>query len=288
MSVICDKYGFFNGTYGMEQTNWANYWKGVVPDGVVANSGGSGAHKEMEVYLSGGLTVAIAPGECMADNHKGWISNTKTMTLSAADASDPRIDSVIIRVVYGNEEESYIELDILEGTPGADPDAPTLTQVTGETYEYALANIYVAANAVNLTDANLTDLRYVFSMGSGSVTDFAETRTTDADTQEPIRYCELQVADGREYRATNTITNTFSIILPENPVSTFMCAVDFTSGTETVDRTTFTFQGVNFYLGSTSTSYSVKTSNMVTSVGSRYNLLIWWDGAYYWCDCKAV
>ena len=43
--IDCDRYGFFNGILGIEQSNWANFWRGIIPDGIIAGFG-----DELEVY----------------------------------------------------------------------------------------------------------------------------------------------------------------------------------------------------------------------------------------------
>ena len=37
--IDCDRYGFFNGILGIEQSNWANFWRGIIPDGIIAGFG---------------------------------------------------------------------------------------------------------------------------------------------------------------------------------------------------------------------------------------------------------
>lgn len=284
MGAELNKYGFFNGIFGIEQANWADYWKGVIPDGVVANTGTSvGGHKEFEVYKGSGFGVNVAPGEIMVDNHKGWNMQQRFLECDPADTHDPRIDAVIVRVIYGNDGESKMELDIKKGTPAAEPVAPSLEQATGVVYEYRLANILIPAEALDISASYITDERYVFSMGAGSITPFSETLYYDDDNM-PQKECILNVVDGREYRATNTITNEIVVNLPKNPVSTFMCEIDFTSGRATEDETEFEFQGVKFMRNNR--TYNVKCTNLITSINARYNILIWWDGVYFWADCK--
>ena len=315
MGDRCDKYGFFNGIMGIEQTNWAHYWKGVVPDGVVAERGGM-----MEVEPDSGLNLTVKTGECMVDNHKVWLNTARTVELGTANQNNPRYDLVVIRVVYGNEKNSYAELDVIQGTPGlgmnGKPVEPTLAQVTGEVYEYALARVYVPSKAErtpsNIRQTDITDMRYIFSGSTSAISEFSETRAMGEDPNvseeygKPIRYCYLEVADGREYRLnnganhTNTITNTFVIELPENPVPSFICGVNFTTADETVNSSNdtysnpteapdgskeFQFQGVTFTQGGY--SYTVKTEDQLTISGVRYNLIIWWDGEYYWCAARA-
>ena len=51
-----------------------------------------------------------------------------------------------------------ISIEVLTGTPAAEPTAPTLTQ-TASTYEISLAQVLVAAEATSVNDANITDER---------------------------------------------------------------------------------------------------------------------------------
>ena len=296
----CDKYGFFNGVYGIEQANWADYWKGVIPDGVVAGSGenvDSQGHKEMEVYPAGGLQVYIAPGEAMVDNHKVWIMSRKTLSFDANESLDPRIDSVILRVIYGNDGESYAEYDVKKGAFASTPIPPILTQVTGTIYEYRLANVLIGSEVGNITTNDITDERYVFSIGSGAITLFKEETLIDEDTQESYRQCIVNAVDGREYRTPSNhmyITNELTINLPKNPVSTFMCEFDFSTKEESVTEivngenvtTEYAFKGINFRVNDS--DYNIKCSNLIVATQARYNLLVWWDGLYYWADCKVV
>lgn len=290
MATELNKYGFFNGVFGIEQSNWADYWKGVIPDGVVANSGTSvDGHKEMEVYPSLNFGVNVAPGEVMVDNHKGWNMTSKFLACEDADQYDSRIDSVVVRVVYGNDGESRMELDVVKGTPAQTPDPPQLRQETGVVYEYRLANILINSDGIGAK--SITDERYVFSMGAGSITPFKEEEYTD-DENELQRQCILNVIDGREYRTapTDKITNNIVVNLPKNPVSTFMCEIDFTSGTEEKEGKTFDFAGDNggVHFMRNDREYKIKCSNLIASNNARYNILIWWDGVYFWADCKVV
>lgn len=162
-----DRFSFFDGLEmePVTQVNWSDYWRGVIPDGIVAEVG-----NEMRPYAnSTGMYVYVETGACIVDNHRGVNSALKIMAVNTADATYDRIDLLVARVVYGNENESYMELDILTGTPAIDPVAPELTQSTGDVYEIALAEIYVAAEAVTLEASTVADLRNVFTAGNQSV-----------------------------------------------------------------------------------------------------------------------
>lgn len=162
-----DRFSFFDGLEmePVTQVNWSDYWRGVIPDGVVAEVG-----EEMRPYAnSTGMYVYVSTGACIVDNHRGVNSALKIMPVNTADATYDRIDLLVARVVYGNENESYMELDILTGTPAIDPVAPTVTQSTGDIYEIALAEIYVTAEAITITESDVADLRHVFTAASQSI-----------------------------------------------------------------------------------------------------------------------
>ena len=158
-----DSFSFFDGTSmtPVTQVTWADYWRGVVPDGVVGQY-----LDEMRPYgNSTGMYVYISAGACFADNHRGNLAAAKQLSVAAAHETRPRIDTVVARVSYGNENESYMELDILEGTPDIEPVAPEITQSTGGIYEIKLAEVTVIAGAITITAEDVTDCRNVFSMG---------------------------------------------------------------------------------------------------------------------------
>ena len=194
-AVNFDSYSFFDGTgqTAVTQVSWANYWRGVIPDGVVAGIG-----DEMKVYgYSGGMVVKVAAGACFVDNHRGVLNSEKKLTITAAHASKPRIDLIVARVVYGNSN-SKIVLDVKTGTAANTPVAPSLVQSTGSTYEIKLAEIYVDPAVVTIAAEKVTDFRNVFECGEQAfafrnVDSVALTRGTVVtlvnDTEGGIRKC---------------------------------------------------------------------------------------------------
>ena len=122
MGQLFDSYSYFDGLEmePVTQTTWANYWRGIIPDGVVAEIG-----EEMRPYAnSTGMYVYVSPGACVVDNHRGVNAALKMMAVNTADPDNDRIDLLVARAVYGNENESYMEIDIITGTPNIEPAAP--------------------------------------------------------------------------------------------------------------------------------------------------------------------
>ena len=107
--ALCDRYGFFNGIYGIEQVNWANYWRGIIPDGIL-HGYGSG----MWVSAYQGTTVQVGTGQAMVDNHRVWITTSKYIDLETGD-NGAHIDRIVLRVTYGNTGESTVEVVAKKG-----------------------------------------------------------------------------------------------------------------------------------------------------------------------------
>lgn len=79
-----------------------------------------------------------------------------TVTIAAADPTNPRIDVVYIGVqdsFYSGSNNASI-IGVVTGTPGATPAVPALPNNA-----YALAQVAVAANTTAITSGNITDKR---------------------------------------------------------------------------------------------------------------------------------
>lgn len=258
MSVAADKFGFFNGLMGIEQGNWANYWKGIIPDGVVAGQG-----NELKVYAQNdGMKVYAKTGQAMIDNHRIWINAEKELAIAAASGS-ARTDLVVARIVYGNEEESTAVLDVKTNATLAD-----LVQTTGGTYEIPLALVSVGASDVTIAASAVTDLRYIFRIHDDSTEEFSGTSVTPLNDREYRNFTE---------QASMTVN------LPSNPNDTFITSVRFEASAS--------FTGVTINKGSTAisgTSDLLLKGDALNLKSKVYSLVFWWDGVKYWCASAAA
>ncbi len=264
MAVECDRYGFFNGIYGLEQSNWANYWRGIIPDGVLAQF-----DEEMAVTVPSqgmGMQVYVRKGQAIVDNHRVWITSNKVVPI-ANHGLLPRKDLVVLRVTYGNSGESKVVVDVKTGTEASNPVAPNVAKNTGGTYELPLAEVAVSNTATTILPADITDRRYVYKLGNDSVTTFTGTEVT----------CGNDI----EYRNKYAI-NSLTINLPSNPNDTFITGVCFSSGGS--------FTGVTFRKGGSAYTSMKIVGDVLTMKNKRYNLVIWWDSGFdqYWCVSKGV
>lgn len=147
------KSGFFNSVAGDRKysaDDLSDFFIKLISDGVFPNPSDN-----LKVVANSGLTVTVKAG--IGFIKAKYVNNTSDydLTLDAADTDNPRIDRIVLRLSTTNRN---ITLNILKGTPAAEPEAPALTR-TSTVYELCLASIAVAANATEIATADITDTR---------------------------------------------------------------------------------------------------------------------------------
>lgn len=147
------KSGFFNSVAGDRKysaDDLSDFFIKLISDGVFPNPSDN-----LKVVANSGLTVTVKAG--IGFIKAKYVNNTSDydLTLDAADTDNPRIDRIVLRLSTTNRN---ITLNILKGTPAAEPEAPSLTR-TSTVYELCLASIAVAANATEIVTADITDTR---------------------------------------------------------------------------------------------------------------------------------
>lgn len=169
MAVALDSYLPFDS--GAGATVLESQWRDMAKHFVASSAGvirGFGSNFNC-FGDSSGMQVKVSTGECWMRGHYGSTSSQKTLAIAANSSGNPRIDIAVIRVHFGNNN---IVLDIVQGTPGASPVAPNVTQNTSM-WETKLADIAVANGAATITAGNVTDQRTyttVFAKASRSTT----------------------------------------------------------------------------------------------------------------------
>ncbi len=100
-----------------------------------------------------------------------------SVTIAAASAVNPRIDSVFIQVqdtFYGDAADQVI-IGVVTGVPAATPVAPAIPDNA-----LLLANVAVAANATSIVAANISDQRPQAKLTPPATTAYYLPRTGDA------------------------------------------------------------------------------------------------------------
>jgi len=136
-------------SYEAQWTKMARLWRPDGPAYEILN--------KLETYGdSTGMQVKVKTGGAWIKGHYMESSAIETLAIAAADATNPRIDLVVVRLSWPS---NTIILAVLTGTPAGSPAVPALTQTDGTTWEIALAQVYVAASVSTITAGNVTDAR---------------------------------------------------------------------------------------------------------------------------------
>lgn len=148
---MAEKFFPFNSVSGdreYDAEDFAAYFADILSSGVSANGDNLG------VTPAGGLNLSVGPGRALIKGHQ--YRNTATITLSVpAGAANPRIDRVVARLDVAARRPF---IAVVPGTPSNTPTPPALTR-NDDYYEIGLASIDVAASAISISSANITDTR---------------------------------------------------------------------------------------------------------------------------------
>ena len=150
--------------------DWAAYFAQFIGNGVFYSSA-----DKMKVAEYDGMKVKVQKGAGFIAGRMYLLEEDLIIKLDTADGVVDRVDRIVLRCDYNNR---LMTVTVKKGGYGANPTAPELTRDTG-VYELALADVYVAAGAVTITAANITDQRFNTSL-CGIVTGLIE----QADTEE--------------------------------------------------------------------------------------------------------
>ena len=176
-----------------DAASWATLAGNWLGDGVVR-----GVRNELAVTAGAGMAVQVNTGRAMLQGVVVDSDAAETVTLDAADATNDRIDLIVVRVDFANGT-SQSGFYAVTGTPATAPAAPAVTQVAGSVWEIALAKVYVHAGATDISAADVTDIRqYAASIHDASYDGTARTinvSTTD-DAQAVLDAANHYIAPG--------------------------------------------------------------------------------------------
>ena len=145
--------GFFNSVNGdrkYDARRFAEYFATFISNGVFPNPS-----TNLQVMANNDMTVTVKVGKAWINGYILINDDDYILQLEPADGVLNRIDRIVARYDVVDRE---IRLEIKKGTFASTPVAPAL-QRDADAYELALADIYVAAGTVSITQANITDLR---------------------------------------------------------------------------------------------------------------------------------
>lgn len=142
--------GSYDRTYS--SADLAAYFASFIGNGVYA----SPANQLKVTPANGKMAVNVTVGKAWINGYYYELSDSaKELTIATGDANNPRIDRVICSLNLSNR---LIELKVIQGAASANPQAPAYSR-EDEVYDLVLAEIAVAAGAVELSAEDITDTR---------------------------------------------------------------------------------------------------------------------------------
>lgn len=155
---MAEQYRFFGSAVGdtreYSQVEFAEVFGTIIGNGYLGQVGNELVTTENTPV---GMSVLVGTGKAWINGY--WYSNesVKEIPISTADATNPRIDRVVLRLDVLNARS--IVAVVKTGTPASTPVAPSLTQ-TEQLWEIPLYQVYVAPAVLAIYDEDLTDERY--------------------------------------------------------------------------------------------------------------------------------
>ena len=152
------KYGFFDSVDGDRKysaSDIGEYFLKLISNGVFATPANA---MQVKATTTPSMSVYVTSGWAFI-NCK-YLHNTAAypLTITTADQAYPRIDRVVMQMNPALDTRACT-IYVKSGQASASPTAPSLTRVSGGTWELSLARIYVAAGATSISQANITDER---------------------------------------------------------------------------------------------------------------------------------
>ena len=236
----------------------------------------TGSLNELEVFAdSTGMQVKVKSGQAMVRGHYYQNTAEVILTVTAADLSNPRIDTVLIEL---DPSANTIVLRVVAGTPAASPTPTALVQTDSGVYQFKLAEVLVAAGAITIIAGAVTDGRTYLGAFTGTVPGSAITG-------------EITVATMDGDRLLNNIDT--ATISSANVTSLNVAAISDLTATaaelNVLDGITATTAELNYTGGVTSaiqTQLDAKAplTPAVNAKTANYTLVVGDNGEFITCD----
>lgn len=111
---------------------------------------------DLEVTANNGMDIEVGVGYANLDGKVRFFDTVTDFTLSPANGTYPRIDTIVVQRDDTNRE---ITLELVTGDYSGQDPQPTAPVRSGGIYQIVLAQIYVEAGTVSLTQGDITDKR---------------------------------------------------------------------------------------------------------------------------------
>lgn len=242
----------------MAQTSWPfenvdtsetqfSQWARNIGEGVK-----TGALNELEVFAdSTGMQVKVRSGQALVRGHYYQSTAQETIALTAANLSNPRIDTIILEL---DPSANTIVLKAIAGDPAVSPAPEPLVQTDAGVYQVKLAEVLVDAAATTIAAGKVTDERGYIEDFTGTVPGSAITgEITDATMDGDRLFGNI---DSATIAAGNVTGLTVSDITDLTASATELNVLDGVTATtaeiNTLDGITATTTELNYTDGVTS------------------------------------
>lgn len=133
--------------------DFARYFSSFIGNGIFPTP-----TDNLKVKAAGFMGLSILPGQCFINGYYGYSDNPLVLSIEAADGTNPRIDSVVLRL---NLVTRTIDVQIIKGTPSSNPVPPPPERygagVSGNYYDLVRAHVTVGTGVTVITDAEIED-----------------------------------------------------------------------------------------------------------------------------------
>ena len=228
--------------------DWQEYFKSLVGNGVVGETGNELAIIQQTVPNK---SIIVSTGAVAINGAMRVVDVAFNLTLADNTSGNPRIDRIVARL---NTTDRKLEILVKQGTPGASPSAPALTQ-DATTWEISIAKILLANGFSSVVTANITDERTYMSYKDRVLNDRVDAFEIAIDSR----------MDNLEDDVAAAVVNMNNSITPSGCVIAFAGAASPVGYLEcngsTVNRTTyanlFTAIGTTYGIGDGSTTFAL-------------------------------
>lgn len=133
-----------------DSSHFAKFFGLFAGNGVFADPADS-----MMAMSDGGMNVRISKGDCFINGRAASANGDDIVTLPTGDGLYSRFDLITARLDFGERD---IHPEVIEGTASKTPVYPEM-QRNDTVYDIALAAVCVRPNVIEITQADITDLR---------------------------------------------------------------------------------------------------------------------------------
>jgi hypothetical protein len=234
----------------------------------------TGSLNELEVFAdSTGMQVKVKSGQAMVRGHYYQNTAELTLTVTAADLSNPRIDTVLIEL---DPSANTIVLKVVAGTPATSPTPTALVQTDSGVYQFKLAEVLVATGAITIIAGAVTDGRTYLGAFTGTVPGSAITGQITVATMDGDRlFGNIDTATIGQANVTNLVTDlsTITADIATNTASISNPLADFVTDATTARTLTSTDMGKTIRFTSASATVVTVDASTDFTVGARVDII---------------